>query len=413
MHAGGAAAGERGLTVALATYEEAIAAALAPAEALGRVEEVDLDAAFGRALDAPIAADRDQPPFHRATLDGYALRAAEYAPETPMPVVATIAAGSGHDVPLPRCACVKIATGAPLPTDCDLVIPHERSDRGDPVTFTAQTVAAGQGVHARGSDARCGDLLMPSGTTMGAQHMGIAAAVGAARLSVRARPRVVILTTGDEVVDAGAAPHDWQIRNGNAPMLAAALGSMGAEVVAIRHVADDASETAHAVAEALGESDLLVAVGGVSAGERDFVPAALTAAGASEVLRGAAIQPGRPILVVVAGATMAMGLPGNPVSALACATLFAWPILRVMLGCGGDLPWRAATLTAAAPCNARREVFRPAHLQGESATVPAWQGSGDLAHAASTNGLARLPIQEEECPAGARVEVLPWPWAIS
>ena len=263
---------------------------------------------------------------------------------------------------MPSGACVAIATGAPLPADVDTVIQHELSDRGDPVRFTVASIERGHAVHRRGADARAGDELLPAGTRLGAHHLGIAASVGATELRVRRRPRAVVLSSGDEVVPPSAGlVLSHQIRNSNATLATELLRRFGAEPVAARHVPDDPDATAAAVAEALAEADLLVTIGGISAGARDFFPGTFAGHGVRLELHGAAIQPGRPVLVGQApGGAVVVGLPGNPVSVLACACLFAWPIVRRSSGstrrCAGapsPSPSRCARTRAAAPFDRR------------------------------------------------------------
>jgi len=397
------------MTSPLPGYSDALAAALRLVSPLGE-ESVDLEIAADRILAEDIVADRDLPPFNRAMMDGYALRAGEYRGGEPMPVAATIAAGSPPSVDVPPDHCVKIATGAAVPEGLDAVVQHEFSDRGEPVTFTAASVEPGRAIHPRGADARSGDVVLPRGTRMEPHHLGIAASVGRARISVRRRPRVIILTSGDEVRPVDEPIERHQIRNSNGPMPRDLLRRFGAEVVRCGHVIDERNPTVDALRLAIDDSDLVVTVGGVSAGERDHFPAAYEACQVDMPLLGAAIQPGKPIHVGRAptGAIVA-GLPGNPVSALATGHLFIWPIVRAMRGIEAPLSWESRTLSDPVRPNPRRQAFRPAILHGNGTiTVPTWAGSGDLVHTAPTHGLAALPVQADEIPARTAVEFLAW-----
>ncbi|MHC4083399.1 MAG: molybdopterin molybdotransferase MoeA [Planctomycetota bacterium] len=396
---------------ALPDYAEALGTVLAAVEALGQTEIVERDAASRRVLAETIVADRDLPPFNRAQMDGYALRAADVGRVEAFPVAATISAGQAADVGVPPEHCVAIATGAPLPADTDTVVPHELSDRGDPVRFTIRSIGPGHAVHPCGADARAGDTLVPAGSVLRAHHLGVAATVGKQQLVVARRPRATVLTSGDEVKPVDAAVERHEIRNSNGPMVRELLRRIGAEPVACLHVADELDLTTTAVAEALGTSDLLVTVGGVSVGQRDYLPQALAADGVSFVLHGAAIQPGRPLLAgrAPSGATV-IGLPGNPVSALVCMCLFCWPVVRTQLGIAPDLPWRQVALAEAVKPNPKRRAFRPAILVDEGrARVPSWAGSGDLAHTAPTDGFVELPVQAEPVETGATLRFLAWP----
>ncbi len=394
----------------LPDYGVALSRALESAAPLGATERVALADASGRVLARPIAADRDLPPFDRAQMDGYALRGAEVGRVAEWPVTATIAAGQPADVAVPPGTCVAIATGAPLPAGVDTVIRHELSDRGDPVRFGIDQVTVGQAVHPRGADARAGDVLVGAGTMLAAHHLGIAAAVGAVQVEVVRAPRAVVLTSGDEVRAPDETPRAHEIRNSNAVQTCELLRRFGATPFSAVHVRDERDETIAAVGAALAACDLLVTIGGISAGDRDHFPAAFETHGVARTLHGAAIQPGKPVLVgrTPAG-TCVVGLPGNPVSSLVCATLFAWPLVRVMLGLDPGLPWEDVVLAAPVRPNARRRAFRPAVRDGDGlVTVPRWAGSGDLAHTATTNGLVELPVQDEEVPAGTEVRFLRW-----
>ena len=395
----------------LPDYPDALRQGLAGIEMIRTTETVEPAAAAGRVLAAPIVADRDLPPFNRAQLDGYALRAGDLGRVDRFSVVGVIAAGRPGDVAVGPGQCVAIATGAPLPDDTDTVIGHEDSDRGDPVSFTPDRIELGNAVHRRGADGVQGDALVPAGTVLAARHLGIAAAVGATRLEVVRRPAAVILTSGDEVVGPGEPVATHQIRNSNGPMITDLARRIGIGPIEHRHVADDRDETIAALGAALDSADLVITVGGISAGDRDYFPAALEAHGVVPALRGAAIQPGRPVLVGRSPAgTIVTGLPGNPVSVLACTCLFVWPIARVLLGLDPALPWRRVELTEPVTPNARRRAFRPAILlDGNRVRVPAWAGSGDLAHTAPTDGLLELPVQPDPIAAGTMLRLLPWP----
>jgi molybdopterin molybdotransferase len=404
----------------LPDYREALDTALRGIEPLGTTEEIDLNDASGRVLSESIIADRDLPPFNRAQMDGYALRASEYSAGKSWPVAHVIAAGAPPTVRVPPGQCVAIATGAALPEDVDTVIQHELSDRADqrasggPVRFAVDSIAAGNAVHHRGADAKKGQVLIPARTVMSAHHLGIAAAVGKTSIKVRTKVRAAILTSGDEVIDPRTmttklAPH--QIRNSNDVMVFELVRRFGGDPVHNTHVRDERDPTIAAVRDALTSADLVITIGGVSAGDRDHFPTAFDACGVTRSLQGASIQPGRPVFVGrESKGTVVVGLPGNPVSVLACACLFVWPIVRVMSGLDSDLPWREVGLAEEVKPNPHRRAFRPAVVQDDgSVIVPSWAGSGDLAHTSSTHGLVELPVQTESVRAGSRLRFLPWP----
>jgi len=406
------------MTSLLPDYEQALTEAMRSVHVLKRTEPVGLDHAVGRVLAEPVRADRDLPPFNRAQMDGYAVRASDLSTSKSLEVATVIPAGASGRVQVPPGTCVRIATGAPVPEGLDTVIEHERTDRGDlsgsPVKFNIDAVIPGQAVHQRGADARAGQTLIEVGTVLHAAHVGIAAAVGYANVLATARPSVTVLTSGDEVVDPAtptASLQNHQIRNSNGPLLLALLQRFGGGICTTLHVADDREATIAALGRAIETSDLVITVGGVSAGERDFFHVAYEACGVSLSLRGASIQPGKPVAV---GRTthgkVIVGLPGNPVSVLACAHLFVWPAVRRLMDIVEPLPWRLVTLAESVRANPHRRVFRPAALiDQQQAVVPKWAGSGDLAHTATTHGLLELPVQNGEVPKGTVRRFLDWP----
>ncbi len=395
----------------LPDYPEALRQALMGIDPLNEVQSVALNAAAGRVLRESIAADRDLPPFDRAQMDGYALRASEVGRIEAWPVVHTISAGMSADVEVPTGACVAIATGAPLPEDVDTVIQHELSDRGDPVRFTINSIEPGRAVHPRGADARRGDLLIKAGTLLGPQHIGIAAIVGKSQLAVARRPRAIVLTSGDEVLPIDQPLRNYQIHNSNGPMVRELLSRIGADPIEHAHVTDDREATIEALGAALARCELLITVGGISAGDRDYFPVAFEQHCITASLQRAAIQPGRPIFVGRApSGAIVVGLPGNPVSVLSCTCLFVWPIVRTLLGLDASLQWQVVQLAEPVKANANRRTFRPAILLGDDLVkVPKWAGSGDLTHTAATHGLIELPVQGEPVEAGVRLRFLRYP----
>lgn len=392
-------------------YAEAIERVLAHVAPGSSSDTLPLEQCAGRVLAEDVSSDRDLPPFNRAQMDGYALRAADFAPGKTFPLVGTVPAGHDGNIAVPVGSCVAIATGAPLPSDVDTVIQHEKSDRANPVSFTLDTIAPGHAVHPRGVDAHAGDVVIKQHTQLSAHHLGIAASVGKASLNVTRKPRVIILTSGDEIVPAEASPQTHQVRNSNGPMLSALCAAMGAEVVRSQHLPDELPAVQGAVNEALKVCDVLLTVGGISAGERDHFRNAFEPAHVEPIITRALLQPGGPIYVGKRGnAPIIVGLPGNPVSVLACACLFVWPIVRRMLHHDGALPWRNVELTAPVKPNPSRQAYRPAILGDDNrATVPKWAGSGDLVHTAITHGLLELPIQQDDVAVGTLLRFLPWP----
>lgn len=372
-------------------YAEALERALDGMRAVP-TETVALEAAVGRVLSQSITADRDLPPCDRSRMDGYALRAAELVAGAALPVVDEVRAGDPGENEVPLGSCVMIATGAPLPPGLDAVVEHERSDRANPVRFELDSIEAGRSVHRRGSDARAGTVLCEAGVRLQAHHVGLLATVGCAHPEVARRIRVGVISSGDELLPVTARPQPHQIREGNAPMIAAALASMGTEVIHRAHVPDEPGATAQALKRGLETCDLLVTIGGISAGDHDHIRPQLEALGVDWQVAGARIKPGKPVHV---GRwqedTLVTCLPGNPVSALVCAHLFCRPLIAAGSGRRDDPSWELRRLREPVTADPIRRAFRPARLEADGRlVVPAWRGSGDLAHLADCTGIVEI-----------------------
>ncbi len=396
----------------LPSYSQALESALSVVPKVSVSEKVLLERASNRFLATDILADRDFPPYNRSQMDGYAVVASEVEEGVSMQVIGHVSAGTTFDGEHQPNTCVAIATGAPVPNCFDSVVQHELSDNGsDIVTIHCADIQKGKAIHFQGVDAKAGDVLIGKYTKLSPQHIGLAASAGEHEIEVISMPRVIVITSGDEVVAPNEQPLSHQIRNGNNPMLSSALTSMGCEVIETHHVSDDLGATNEVIAQALdGRCDLLVTVGGISAGKRDFFPDAFARAGVDVVVKGVKIQPGKPVIVGKHAGAVVIGLPGNPVSALACSCVFSWPIVRALQGMPTDLPWQEVPLATSVKPNPRRRAFRPCSLVNGGVIVPQWQGSGDLVHTATTHGLVQLPSSEKELLEGDIVSCLAFPW---
>lgn len=400
----------------LLSYDEAVALMVGQAMPLP-ARRVGLHEALNTVLRGDIKADRDQPPFDRSAMDGFAVRDEEIATGRGFQVAGTIAAGAPIPVfPTGGNAVMRIATGAAAPPGANAVVPIEQaqtegSSDVERVRFTIAKVEPWANLHRRGSDAKAGDVVIPAGTRLRAQHLGIAATVGATELEVSQPPRITLLTTGDEVRPPDTPSNTLepqQIRNSNGPVLRGLLASLGIALVDHRHIVDEPEQTLAAAREAISRSHLVVTVGGVSVGQRDLLPWAWNRLGLETVLHGVAIQPGRPLFVARDENKLVIGLPGNPVSVLATAHLFLWPVLRKMLGEPAALPWRDVVLANDVKPKPKLEVFRAARLTPRGqAEVIHWHGSGDLMHTAGADGFVRLPRGEQSLQPGQVVPFLP------
>ena len=289
------------MSTPLLSYEEAAAMVVGYSGALDRtppvLESVGLARALGRVLARSLSADVDQPPFARSTRDGFACRAAEASAHARLKVAGTTHAGEAPAGPLPPNAAWEIMTGAPVPSGADAVMMVEHVERdGDGVRLTpSRKIKPGENIVGQGAQARRDDALLPSGTRIGPAQVALAASCGYAELTVFARPRIAILATGDELVPVESKPGPGQIRNSNAPMLAALVSAAGGEP----WVLPTAADTAESLDAALGtaaEADLLLVSGGVSAGKFDLVEPALARRGARFRFTGVRIQPGKPLV---------------------------------------------------------------------------------------------------------------------
>lgn len=396
---------------------------LTPAEALSRIlaalgdvaplpaERVPLDAAAHRALAEDLVAETDLPAFPAATMDGFALRAAD-APRAGarLPIAFEVFAGRPAAGPLRPGTCCRIFTGAPLPDGADAVEQQEQVRHARQAATFARPAVRGRYVRPRGSDVAAGRIAIPAGTELDAGRVALAAALGRSELPVHRRPRVAILPTGDEIVPVGRSPRPGQIVETNGHALLAAARDAGAEPLLLPIAPDDPRALRRAVEAAHGV-DALVTTGGVSVGARDHVRAALAAAGARLDFWKVALRPGKPFTFGRWGRTTVFGLPGNPTSSFVTFELFARPALRALAGLRGNGRLRlAGRLAAAQEKPAGLEVYLRVRLEvvrGALVAVPLRsQTSGDLTSSAGLDGLAVLPASRTRLPRGAPVEVL-------
>ena len=395
---------------------EAEASRLRPSGA----EAVPLVSGLGRVLAEEVTADRDLPPFPRATRDGYALRSADLARlPAELKVIGEIRAGGALDpslIPLaPGCAA-EIMTGAPVPAGANAVVMVEYTARSGNQVKVERAVAAGENVVPTGSEAQRGDVLLARGTRMTPAAIAAAAAAGKAEVRVHLRPRVAILPTGDELVEIAAEPGANQIRNSNSYSLAAQVEAAGGEPAQLAIAADERAALRQLLEEGLG-ADLLLVSGGVSAGKHDLVEEVLSELGAEFLFTGALIQPGRPVVFGRAprrtgeDSTPFFGLPGNPVSTMACFELFVRPVLDALSGAPpAPLQFVKARLKAEVKTRTGLTRFLPAVLTGEfeetEVEMVRWQGSGDVAAAARANCYLVVPPDKEKLATGEMVSIL-------
>jgi molybdenum cofactor synthesis domain-containing protein len=369
------------------TIDEARDAVRQRAHAIRDTERVPLDLALHRVLAAPVRADRPDPPFDRASMDGYALRADETAPAPRgFDVVGRIAAGARELPVVPPGSAAWVNTGAPIPPGTDAVVPVEQT-RGEAKVQVLAAVRKGENVLAAGALVQPGDSVAEGLLTP--ERIAICAAVGAHEVVVRRRPRIAVLSTGSELSEE---PEAHQIRNSNGPMLKALLAR--AEILDLGTVADDPGALEAAVARGIAEADLVVTTGGVSRGEFDLVRPTLERLGVSVHVHGVQLQPGKPFLFGTSGEKAAFGLPGNPVSAMVCADLFVLPFVAARSGRGFDevLAARRARLTGPLTASPKRRRVLPCRLIGDEVQPLPWRSSADLYALTHSNAYVTVDI---------------------
>jgi molybdenum cofactor synthesis domain-containing protein len=392
-------------------FEEALAIVLAEVAPLP-AEEVSLELALGRVLAEDVASDQDLPPFDRAAMDGYALRAEDVAAApVALDVVGEVRAGQWSDLVIGPGQAARIMTGAPVPKGADAVQQVERTQPLDEFRVTIQTaVAAGANVAPLGSEARAGDVVLARGRVIDPSATAVLASAGKTRVRVARRPVLALLVTGDEIVDVAAQPGPGKIRNSNGPAVAAQARLAGADV----HLLGVAPDRQDALVEALRRglaADVLVVSGGVSAGEYDLVEPALVDLGATFLFTRVAIKPGAPLVFGRLGKTLVFGLPGNPVSAQVTFDLFVRPALLKMQGARVlERPRVSVELLAAVRNRSGRKSHVPARLRVEGGRLVARpvrsMGSGDLAAHARANALVVIEADRAEAATGEAAEAL-------
>lgn len=448
-------------------------------------EEIPLAQAQGRVLAEPILADRDFPPFPRATRDGFAVRSqdllslqkkdlqkdAQQSGTSTLRIVGQVRAGDSYDLPVSSGEAVEIMTGAAVPAGADAVVmveyterrtveiepaigkkpdhkgrvasrsesaPSERANADDqildipgdtpqspePPTSSQRTLdqrteeiviiqrpaAASENIVPAGAEAHAGQELLPRGTRLGPAQIAMAAAAGAVRVKVHCRPRIAILSTGDELVDLIEKPGASQIRNSNSYSLAALVALYGGEPVQLPIAPDEEHRLTELVQEGL-KAEMLLLSGGVSMGKFDLVEQVLKNLGAQFFFTGALIQPGKPVVFGQLGNVPFFGHPGNPVSVMVTFELFARPVLEAL---SGAEPSRLKSAKAALKTEFKTKTgltrFLPAALTGglndpQVETIP-WQGSGDMLAAARANCYLVVPPDRDRLEAGEMVTVL-------
>jgi molybdopterin molybdotransferase len=390
----------------LLAVDEARSRMLAEIAALP-AERVPLARSVGRVLAEDVSAVRDQPPFAASAMDGWAVRAAD----TPgvLKIVGESAAGHGFEGRVGPGEAVRIFTGAAIPEGCDAIVIQEDAEReGDVVRVPEAPL--GDCVRPAGGDFKAGAVLLERGARIDPWRLSLAASAGRAEIEVHARPRVALLSTGEEIVEAPATPGPFQIYDSGSPALAAMVEGWGGAAVRAKPVRDELDAVIAALRDA--DADLVVTVGGASVGDHDLVRAAAQALGLSLRVESVNVRPGKPTFFgVLDDGRRLLGLPGNPASAFVCAEMFLHPILSGYQGAATAPATITARLERDLPANGSREHWMRAklgHADGGVTVRPYRDQDSSLVSvfAVSDALLRRLP-GAEAATAGAVVEVLP------
>ncbi|NDV98150.1 gephyrin-like molybdotransferase Glp [Salipiger sp. PrR002] len=367
------------------------------------IEEVPLRNAGGRVLARPVEAQRDQPPFAASAMDGYGV--AEAAPGLSFSVIGEAAAGRAFTGSVGSGEAVRIFTGAPIPDGVKTVVIQEDVDRdGDVITIT-ERLGPGDNIRPYGNDFRKG-LRIDAPRVLGPQDIALLAAMNIANVPVTRRPKVAIISTGDELVMPGEDPGPDQIIASNTFGLYVLMQQLGADP-RLLPIARDTEASLRTIFGMVDDADLVVTIGGASVGDHDLVANVAADMGLQSAFHKVAMRPGKPLMSGRFRGAMMVGLPGNPVSAMVCGHVFLAPVIRAMLGLGAAAaPRETLRLTAPIGENGPREHYMRARLSPEGVTVFDRQDSALLSVLGSADALAVRPPHDPARAAGDEIEVI-------
>ncbi len=370
-------------------------------------ETVALTNAHNRVLSAPVTASRNQPPFSASAMDGYAVKGAEIERDALFKVIGEAAAGHGFGGTVKAGQAVRIFTGAPLPDGADAVVIQEDVSRsGDMICITAETISKNN-VRPAGGDFALGDQITAP-RRLSPADLALAAAMNAPEVTVARKPKVALISTGDELVMPGDTPGPDQIIASNVFGLHAMLEAVGAAPRIFPIAADTADALDHVfAASAAWGADFTVTIGGASVGDHDLVAAAMDRHGVTRAFHKIAMRPGKPLMAGTKGDTVWLGLPGNPVSAMVCGQLFLLPMIRKALGLKDLFPeiQEARLINDQAP-NGPREHYMRARVAGDEIEIFDRQDSSLLSVLAQANALAIRPVRDPARVAGSVIKFI-------
>lgn len=383
--------------------EEAYKLVTGAVESMG-TESIDIKDSLHRVLAEDIISDVDMPPFDKSAMDGYACRQEDL--DQSFIVIETIPAGKAPEKKVGKGECSAIMTGAPLPegADCVIMVEHTRKDDDGKVVFTGKGTKAN--IAYKAEDVSKGDVLIQKGTFIEPQHIAILAACGYARPEVAVRPRVGIISTGDEIVEPDQQPGISKIRNSNAYQLIGQVQKSGAEANYIGIARDDEQITFDIISKAIKENDLVMLTGGISMGQFDFIPGVFERLGVEVLFQTLAVQPGKPTLFGKLGKKRIFGLPGNPVSAFNTFELLVKPFLRLSMG--SITGWSIIKLPMGAPYNRKksgRDSFVPVKIEQGKVYPKDYHGSAHIQALTTADGFIMIPMGIINIEEGTSVDV--------
>ena len=356
----------------------------------GAKESVDLNDALGRILASTVNADADMPPFDRSAMDGYACRREDL--NKPLKVIEEIPAGSPPLKEIIEGTCSKIMTGAEIPAGADCVVKVEDSKPLSDNRVEFSVSGNVNNIRRRGEDLSKGDVLIEKGAKLGNQHIGLLAMTGCVDPEVYCQPKVAVLSTGSELVEAAETPASSGIRNSNGPQLISQLESLGIQALNLGIVEDDEKSLRTVIETNLDDLDVLLVSGGVSMGDYDFVPGVISDLGFDIKLHKMKVRPGKPLLFAVRDQKFVFGLPGNPVSTLVQFEVIIKPFLLKLMGAsrlddrikielGEEISLKSLPL----------RFFVPVKIESGLAYPLEYHGSGHLASYSQADGILEIP----------------------
>ena len=384
-------------------YEEAIEIVLNNAKSTG-IEEVDFEDALNRVLAEDVIANYDMPLFNKSRMDGYACRREDLGGE--LSVIDTVYASQISKKMVKPKTCIKIMTGAVVPNGADCVIKVEETTNisVDKITFDGKET--NQNISFKGEDFKKGDIILTKGTLLKPQHIAVLAILGHIKPKVAVRPRVSLLVTGDELVQADESLKEGFIRDSNTPQIKAQIKALGAEVVFSDRIGDNLQKTIEALKKAVTISDLVLLSGGVSMGDYDFFKKAIAKLGGRIIIEKIAVKPGKPAKFAILDNVCCIGLPGNPVSSFVQFEILAKPLLYQMMNYNYQAITASFILTEDFTRSDTRKEWYPVKILDNHSIKPLKQkSSGDIASLADADGLMIIEQNILELKKGAEVNV--------